>query len=154
MRVILSDTSPIRYLIMIGESEVLRLLYGRLLIPESVAQELDQPRTPIVVRQWISQPPPWLQVLRPSNTIDSRIHVDLDRGERDAILLALEVQADLLLMDDREGVEEAIRLGLAVTGTLGVLDRAPKKGCSLSRMRFDACELRTSASRLSCWIGC
>jgi predicted nucleic acid-binding protein len=52
----------------------------------------------------------------------------LDRGERDAILVALELKADLLLMDDREGVEEAVRLGLVVTGTLGVLDRAAEKG--------------------------
>jgi predicted nucleic acid-binding protein len=52
----------------------------------------------------------------------------LDVGERDAILLALEIKADLVLMDEREGVEEATRLGFTVTGTLGVLDRAAEKG--------------------------
>jgi predicted nucleic acid-binding protein len=64
----------------------------------------------------------------------------LDVGERDAILLALEIKADLVLMDEREGVEEATRLGLTVTGTLGVLDRAAEKGLLdlpdvLSRLR-------------------
>jgi predicted nucleic acid-binding protein len=51
----------------------------------------------------------------------------LDRGEHDALLLALETKADLVLMDERDGVEEAARLGLTVTGTLGVLDRAAEK---------------------------
>ena len=54
--------------------------------------------------------------------------VHLDSGEHDAILLVLRLKADLVLMDDREGVDEARRLGLAVTGTLGVLDRAAERG--------------------------
>ncbi len=52
----------------------------------------------------------------------------LDRGERDTILLALHLKADLVLMDEREGVEEARNLDLLVTGTVGVLDRAAKRG--------------------------
>jgi predicted nucleic acid-binding protein len=62
MRVVLSDTSPLRYLVLIGESEVLHALYDRVLIPESVADELNQPHTPDIVRQWISQPPAWVQI--------------------------------------------------------------------------------------------
>jgi predicted nucleic acid-binding protein len=53
---------------------------------------------------------------------------DLDRGEHDAILLALRLRADLVIMDEREGVEEARRLGLTVTGIIGVLDRAAERG--------------------------
>lgn len=53
---------------------------------------------------------------------------DLDPGEQDAIVLALHLNADLVLMDEREGVEEARRLGLTVTGTIGVLDRAAEGG--------------------------
>ena len=49
-------------------------------------------------------------------------------GERDVILLALQLNADLVIIDEREGVEEARRLGLVVTGTLGVLDRASERG--------------------------
>jgi predicted nucleic acid-binding protein len=52
----------------------------------------------------------------------------LDPGEYDAILLALHLKADLVLMDEREGVEEARHLGLTVTGTLGVLDRGAERG--------------------------
>ncbi len=128
MRVVLSDTSPLRYLVLIGESDVLRALYGRILIPRSVADELNQPNTPNMVREWISQPPTWLEIVPTANNADPLLLTFLDRGERDAILLALELKADLLLMDDREGVEEAVRLGLVVTGTIGVLDRAADKG--------------------------
>jgi uncharacterized protein len=53
---------------------------------------------------------------------------ELDAGERDAILLAVHLRADLLLMDDREGVEAARHLGLTTTGTLGVLVRAAERG--------------------------
>lgn len=122
MRVVLSDTSPIRYLVLIGESELLPTLYGRVLVPKSVAEELNQPRTPETVRQWISQPPDWLEIVPPSQQFDPHALPHLDVGERDAILLALEIKADLVLMDEREGVEEATRLGLTVTGTLGLLD--------------------------------
>ena len=140
MRVVLSDTSPIRYLVLIGESELLPTLYGRVLVPKSVAEELNQPRTPETVRQWISQPPDWLEIVPPSQQFDPHALPHLDVGERDAILLALEIKADLVLMDEREGVEEATRLGLTVTGTLGVLDRAAEKGLLdlpdvLSRLR-------------------
>lgn len=128
MRVILSDTSPLRYLVIIGESDVLRALYRRILIPRSVADELDQPNTPNIVRRWISEPPAWLEIVPSPPNADPLVPTFLDRGERDAILLALEMKADLLLMDDREGVEEAARRGLVVTGTLGVLDRAAEKG--------------------------
>ena len=54
----------------------------------------------------------------------------LDRGERDALLLALEMKADRVLMDEGDGVEEAARLGLTVTGTLGMSDRAAEQELS------------------------
>src|SRR5262245_53166027 len=78
---------------------------------------------------WITQPPPWLEV-RPNPHPDSgdRIMVALDDGEQASIALALAVGADLILMDDREGVAVARGKGLAVTGTLGVLDLAARRG--------------------------
>ena len=64
MRVVLSDTSPIRYLVLIGEAEVLPKLYGRVLIPSSVAAELNQRRTPEKVKDWISRPPDWIEIVQ------------------------------------------------------------------------------------------
>lgn len=127
-RVVISDTSPLHYLILIGLTDLLPALYTTLSIPEVVARELDQPATPEKIRDWVTRAPDWLRVA-PVTT--KRAFVDLhglDPGEREAILLALVIEADLLLMDDREGVEEARRVGLSVTGTLGVLDRAAELG--------------------------
>ena len=129
-RVVISDTSPLRYLVLIGHAELLCALYAEVLIPEAVLNELIQPATPDAVRRWITYRPSWLEVvpLTASTALKSVSLADLDRGEHDSILLALELKADLVLMDDREGVEEARRLGLSVTGTLGILDRASERG--------------------------
>lgn len=127
-RVVISDTSPLRYLVLIGQADLLPALYTEVLIPEAVADELNQPATPEPVRRWIAHRPSWLHVVPLTARPASLSLPDLDTGEHDAILLALHLKADLLLMDEREGVEEARRLGLTVTGTLGVLDRAAENG--------------------------
>jgi predicted nucleic acid-binding protein len=127
-RVVISDASPLRYLVLIGHADVLPALYTDVLIPEAVATELRQPATPEPVRRWITDAPSWLQIVSLATPISTVPLADLDRGEREAILLALELKADLVLMDDRDGVDEARRVGLVVTGTLGVLDRAAERG--------------------------
>src|SRR5208283_2077866 len=128
LRVVISDASPLHYLVLIGHVELLPGLYTQVLIPEAVAHELRRPATPEPVREWIADAPQWLQVVPLAAQPSFRTLDGLDRGEHDAILLALDLKADLVLMDDREGVEEARRLGLSVTGTLGVLDRAAERG--------------------------
>jgi predicted nucleic acid-binding protein len=128
MPVVISDTSPLNYLILIDEVEVLRQLYGQVLVPAAVIEELERTGTPAPVRQWVSHPPTWLETV-PRGAVGARglgLEI-LGEGEREAIALALDRRADMLLMDDREGVEEARRLGLTVTGTLGVLQRAAEK---------------------------
>lgn len=93
---------------MIGEADLLPALYGKLLIPEMVASELSHPSTPEPVQRWIASRPSWLHISPPA--APSRVKIaDLDQGERDAILLTLERKADLLLMDERDGVDEARR---------------------------------------------
>ena len=102
-RVVISDTSPVRYLVLIGQADLLPALYTEVLIPEAVAEELNQPATPEPVRRWIAHRPSWLQVV-PVTTGRAPVSLaDLDLGEHDAILLALHLKADLVLMDDREG---------------------------------------------------
>jgi predicted nucleic acid-binding protein len=122
-----SDTTPLNYLILIGEVDVLPHLYEKVFIPRSVAEELQHERTPDPVRRWIANPPPWLRVEAVSLPIEPLL-ADLEAGERDAILLARHVKADLLLIDERAGREAAGRYGLRVSGTLGVLDRAAELG--------------------------
>jgi len=127
-RLVISDTSPLRYLVLIGEADLLPALYSEVLIPEAVADELNQPASPEAVRRWLMHRPAWLQVVPLTARPASVSLPHLDPGEHDAILLALHLKADLMLMDERDGVEEARRLGLTVTGTLGVLDRATERG--------------------------
>lgn len=129
MRVVVSDTSPIRYLVLIDEAELLEKLYGRILIPEAVHAELQQSHTPEVVRAWVHAAPLWFEVIAASKLPTANlISPSLDPGERQAIALALDLKADLLLMDERAGVDEARRLGLTATGTLGILLRGAERG--------------------------
>jgi predicted nucleic acid-binding protein len=127
-RVVISDSSPLRYLVLIGHADLLPALYSEVVIPQLVADELQQPGTPLAMRAWMADRPFWLRVLSGVTQPKAVLLADLDAGEREALLLALELSADLVLMDDREGTEEARRLGLAVTGTLGILDRGAERG--------------------------
>ena len=124
---IVSDTTPLNYLILIGAVDILPELYSRVLIPLAVRNELQQPMTPKAVRSWLAGPPSWLEVVS-SVAIPEPALRYLDAGEAEAITLALELQAELLLMDERDGTRAARHRGLTVTGTLGVLDRAAARG--------------------------
>jgi predicted nucleic acid-binding protein len=121
--IVVADTSPINYLILVEEIGILTKIYGRVAIPPAVRDELLRLPAPATVRAWIGQSPNWLEVRAPVNAPDALL-AKLDPGERDAILLAGELQADQLLVDDREGRREAERRGIAVMGTLGVLQEA------------------------------
>lgn len=131
MRVVVSDTSPIRYLVLIGEIGLLEKLYGRILIPTAVFAELQAKQTPEAVRAWMQAAPSWAEVISVNQpTIEHLVSSALGPGERAAITMALQINADLILMDERAGVDEARRLGIAVTGTLGVLARGAERGLS------------------------
>ena len=89
--------------------------------------ELAHANTPAIVRAWISQPPQWLEVVSLKQPVDSAL-AHLEAGEREAISLASELQAILLLMDERDGVTIARHRGLKVVGTLAALDLAAAHG--------------------------
>lgn len=124
--IVVADTTPLRYLIEIGHEHLLAALYGRVLIPPAVAQELNHDRTPQVVRAWIGRPPEWLEIRQPIHALPP--DVDLDAGEREAIALAEEVAAELLLVDEWDARREAERRHLRVVGTLRVLADGAKLG--------------------------
>jgi len=125
--IVVADTSPINYLILIEEVNILTKMYGRVVIPRAVRDELLRPSAPEMVRAWIAQLPAWLEVHAPASAPDSLL-AKLDQGERDAILLAEELQADQLIVDDRQGRHEAKKRGIPVIGTLGVLREAATLG--------------------------
>lgn len=129
---VVSDTSPISYLVLIGAEDVLSALYGQVIIPEAVHRELRHPQGPEAVREWISLSPPWLVVEETRPDVEDREHNggldNLDPGERAAILLAEQEETSLLLIDERTGRSAARTRGLEVTGTIGVLGVAVRKG--------------------------
>ncbi|HEX8844516.1 MAG TPA: DUF3368 domain-containing protein [Pyrinomonadaceae bacterium] len=125
--IVISDTSPINYLVLIEQADVLHLLYGRIIIPQAVFDELQRERTPAAIKDWLAYPPAWLEVRQASVPFAAALE-KLGDGEREAILLAEEMQADAIIMDERDGVREALQRNLRVIGTLGVLDEAAARG--------------------------
>jgi predicted nucleic acid-binding protein len=128
MRVVVADTSPLNYLVLIGQIEILPALFERVFVPQVVRNELRHGEAPESVRRWIAQPPSWLEIAPEGNDSGDPDLRRLDEGERAAILLATRMGADLLLIDDRDGVRVARSRGFAVTGTLGILDLAAGRG--------------------------
>jgi predicted nucleic acid-binding protein len=121
------DTSPVSYLILIGEVGLLPALYNGLSIPSAVSAELLHPKAPLVIRRWMGDRPAWLEV-RPIGLSPARGLARLQAGEREAILLAEEFGADQVVLDDLEAREAALERGLKVTGLIGVLDQAATRG--------------------------
>lgn len=121
--IIVSDTTPFRYLIEIDEAHILETLFGKVIIPKRVFQELQHPKTPQKVRDWIQATPVWIEV----KTADLSRYVPqrkIDQGEHEAIALALELQADRLLIDDKNGRIEAKRAGLLIVPTMAIIELA------------------------------
>jgi predicted nucleic acid-binding protein len=126
MLLVVADTSPIRYLVQIGQIDLLARIFEEIVIPAVVADELRHPSAPAVVQTWISHLPNWLKVM-PVADIDDPLLKALDPGERAAIALGLSLKADLILIDDRKGATAALNKGFEITGTLGVLDLAARR---------------------------
>jgi predicted nucleic acid-binding protein len=127
VRLIVADTSPLVYLVLIDHIDILPRLFETVLIPEPVHSELCHPLAPAPIQAWAAAPPLWLEVKQVPNVPDDVLR-PLDAGERAAIILALSIHADLVLIDERKGTQAAIAHGLDVTGTLGILQRAARRG--------------------------
>jgi len=137
--IVIADTTPLNYLVLIDRADLLPQLFGRVLIPPAVFNELNQPEASDQVRDWLGNPPAWLQVQSLLSPPDSSLD-HLDAGEREAIALAEEVKADQLLIDEADARREAARRNLAFMGTLGVLRLAARLDlidlpCDLARLQ-------------------
>jgi len=123
--VVVSDTSPLHYLILCAAENILPRLFQQVVIPPTVFRELQQPNTPPAVRQWAAALPDWVKVQTPAAL---NLALDVDAGELEAICLAQEIHAAAILMDDRAGRAAAMHCGLAVVGTIGLLEQAAVRG--------------------------
>jgi predicted nucleic acid-binding protein len=122
MTVVIADSSPLNYLTLIGSVDVLRRLYGTVVVPQQVIAELIDSAAPDDVRGWALHLPDWIDVRVAVVSDDGMVH--LDPGERAAITLAQSEPDALLLIDEAAGRLEASRRGILNTGTLGVLRAA------------------------------
>ncbi len=114
--IVVSDTGPLVYLVSIGIGQFLPKMYGSVYVPPAVLAELQHQHSPL--KDWIAAAPEWLKIETPFPLIPD---TSLDPGEREAISLALNLEADVVLIDEKAGRHAAQALGLAVTGTLGVI---------------------------------
>jgi predicted nucleic acid-binding protein len=142
---VVSNTSPINYLVLTGQVDVLRHLYGCVWIPQAVFDELTHDDAPVAVRSWMERRPKWLVVSRVAHP--SLEPGSLDAGEREAVDLALERSADLVLLDERKGRRVAAQAGLVARGTLGVLVDAAAVG--LVSLEDAVTQLRKTTFRMS-----
>ena len=123
-----SNTTPLRYLIAIEQEHLLGQLFEKVFVPVAVHEELTEARTPEIVRRCVISLPTWLEVRTVEETQTTAFPVTLHRGEREAILLAETLRADVLLIDEQIGRTIALSRNLPLSGTLGVLERADTKG--------------------------
>jgi len=128
--IVVSDTSALSNLAIVEQLALLQYLYNKVVIPQAVADELIRasPENAIIKTVLALD---WIEIRQVRNLLlveSLRRDRELDAGEAAAIALTVELQAQRLLIDERAGRREAIRLGLAVTGVLGVLIAAKAEG--------------------------
>ena len=123
--IVVSDTSPISNLLQIGEIDLLRQVFGKIVIPTEVFVEICriESHKEFLIKQ------DWIKTATLSNTnLKNSLLNNLDSGEAEAIALAVELKADYLLIDEIKGRQIAENYGIKVTGILGVLIKAKKDG--------------------------
>jgi predicted nucleic acid-binding protein len=143
--IVVSDTSPLNYLVLIDLQHILPELFERILIPSAVRDELQSAGAPEAIARFMAAAPAWLEIRQVSD-IDPKLQ-HLDRGEREAITLAASLPAASVLIDERKGRLVARERGLAVSGTLGVLDLAARSGLvnfSDALLRLESTTFRAS----------
>jgi predicted nucleic acid-binding protein len=123
--VVVADTTPLNYLVLIGRTQALHQLFGEVMIPEAVLTELHHPKAPTAVTAWLQNLPCWLRVVKVSLVDDT---IQLGHGETEAISLAMEKRVSIVLMDERRDRAAAEARGLLPIGTLNILDLADERG--------------------------
>jgi predicted nucleic acid-binding protein len=123
-----SNTTPLRYLTAIEQEHLLGKLFENVFVPVAVHEELTDAKTPEIVRRRVASLPAWFEVRTVDETLMPAFPVTLHRGERQAILLAEALRADVLLIDEQVGRTIALSRNIPLSGTLGVLERADRMG--------------------------
>jgi predicted nucleic acid-binding protein len=137
--IVVSDTSPLNYLVILDAIHILPQLFGEIHVPTEVMDELKRSAAPARVRNWANTPPVWLHISSPTTAITTSVR--LDAGETQAIALAVELHADTILIDDRKGRQVAEEHGFSAVGTLAILEFAAERKLLDLKQTFDALRL-------------
>lgn len=126
--IVISDTSPVSNLIIIGKLEILKEVFEEIVIPPSVESEIEK-LSDFSISLNLYHKSEWIRKERPKNDKEvKKLMNEIDEGESEAIVLAIEMGADYLLIDERIGTNKAREKGLETIGLLGVLIKAKEKG--------------------------
>lgn len=143
---VVSNTTPIISLLKIGRLEILKDLYKEIYIPQEVFSEIEAGKHK---KNYLNLSEfEWIKIEQIQDRKSIAYFLDLDKGEAEAIILATEIEADLILLDEALGRFHAKNTGLKVTGTIGVLIKAKKKGL-ISEVKPLIFELREQGIWLS-----
>lgn len=123
---VVSNTTPLISLLKLGRLDVLMELYQEILIPTAVFEEIEVGKNKSFYRNLSNID--WVKIIKIENEDARRYFLDLDKGEAEAIILATEIGADLIIMDEKLGRFHAKHADLKVTGTVGVLIKAKREG--------------------------
>jgi len=128
MAVVVADSSPLVYLARLGRLELLRLLYSEVLIPDAVWREVAVEGGDFTEGRALmaAASAGWIRVESCAPAAEEPSLRGLDDGEREAITLAIRLRA-LLIIDEAAGRAAATKLGVTLTGTLGVLVQATRR---------------------------
>lgn len=128
MRKVVVNTTPLIALSHVEQLGILKKLYGRIIIPEAVYRELSV-KTESICKKAVDSSLDWIRVDKIRNQMAKTMYkTQLHDGEVEVMILAKEIAADVVIIDDANAKKHAKYLQLPVTGTLGVLIKAKKNG--------------------------
>jgi len=126
--IVISDTTAISSLFIINKLELLKVLFHKVIIPNAVYEEL------LVLEQYdidisVIKNAGWIEVKASKNfSLIEELSQELDIGESEAIALAAEIEADLLIIDEKRGRLKAKELGIPTVGLIGIISQLKMKG--------------------------
>jgi predicted nucleic acid-binding protein len=132
--IVVADTSPLVVLAKTGDLEVLPALFQQVMIPPEVVLELQRIKWPVGIRNLGADPPAWLHERA---AVSQEPIPNLHSGEAAAIHLAIETNAEIILIDERLGRRAAEARGLRVLGVVGVMETAARAGMLDLREAFE-----------------
>jgi uncharacterized protein len=123
---VVSNTTPIISLLKLNRLDLLKQLYHEIYIPLAVYKEVEAGKTKVYYKDLSKFD--WINIVNIKDKKSVKYFLDLDQGEAEAIILATESNADLIILDERLGRYYAKHAELKVTGTIGILIKAKKEG--------------------------